>query len=93
MRLQDFRMIDAPMWTIHLVACAHIYIDRLSIDNDLSMSNTDALDIDGCEHVWISNSYFSSADDGICLKTTLKPAALRRPTRHVVIQNCILRSL
>ena len=58
------------MWTAHLVSCNQVFIQNLTIDNDLALSNTDALDIDSCQHVHISDSYFSAADDGICIKTT-----------------------
>lgn len=91
-RIRDITLADSPMWTAHLVSCRHVFIHRLTIDNDLALSNTDALDIDSCQFVHISDSYFSAADDGICLKTTRKAPALQQPTRHVVITNCIIRS-
>lgn len=91
-RLCDITLADSPMWTAHLVSCKHIFIYRLTIDNDLALSNTDALDLDSCQFVHISDSYFSAADDGICLKTTRKAPALQQPTRHVVVNNCIIRS-
>ncbi|MFS2224526.1 glycoside hydrolase family 28 protein [Pantoea sp. B65] len=91
-RLRDLQLINAPMWTVHLVSCQHVFISQLTIDNDLTMANTDALDIDSCQHVHISDSYFSAADDGICLKTTRKPQHLRRPARNITISGCVLRS-
>lgn len=91
-RIRDITLYDAPMWTAHLVSCNHVYIRNLTIDNDLTLPNTDALDIDSCQHVHISDSYFSAADDGICLKTTNKPASLQQPIRNVVVNNCIVRS-
>jgi polygalacturonase len=91
-RLLDFTIRQAPVWTVHLISCTRVWLERLTIDNDLTMSNTDAIDIDSCQHVYISNCYISAADDCICLKTTRKPAALQRPTRHVVVSNCTLRS-
>lgn len=91
-RLKDFTIIQSPMWTVHLVSCQHVFITQISIDNDLTMANTDALDIDSCENVHISDSYFSAADDGICLKTTRKPEAIQHPLRNVTVTNCILRS-
>lgn len=90
--LHDFTLVNAPMWTVHLVSCRHVHIDHLTIDNALSLPNTDALDIDSCEAVFVSNSYFSAADDAICIKTTHKPSALRRPARQIMISNCLLRS-
>lgn len=90
--LHQFRMVQAPMWTVHLVSCRHVHIDRLTIDNAMSLPNCDALDIDSCEAVFVSNSYFSAADDAICIKTTRKPAELRRAARQITIGNCLLRS-
>lgn len=90
--LTGFTLVQAPMWTVHLVSCRHVHIDHLTIDNAMTMPNTDALDIDSCEAVFVSNSYFSAADDAICIKTTHKPAALRRPARQIMITNCLLRS-
>ncbi|TLV19966.1 glycoside hydrolase family 28 protein [Klebsiella indica] len=90
--LRGIRLFNAPMWTVHLVSCQHVVVSQLTIDNDMTMANTDALDIDSCQFVHISDSLFSAADDGICLKTTNKPGNLRGPTRHVTITNCTLRS-
>lgn len=91
-RIHDITLVDSPMWTAHLVSCNHVFIRHLTIDNDLALANTDALDIDSCQHVHISDSYFSAADDGICLKTTAKPDALQQPIRNVVVNNCLVRS-
>ena len=91
-RIRDITISDSPMWTAHLVSCNHVFIQNLTIDNDLALSNTDALDIDSCQYVHISDSYFSAADDGICLKTTRKEDKLQQPTCHVVVNNCLIRS-
>ena len=91
-RIADITLYDAPMWTAHLVSCRHVFIKQITIDNDLALSNTDALDLDSCQHVHLSVSYFSAADDGICLKTTAKSAALQQPMENVTVNNCIIRS-
>lgn len=91
-RITDITLYDSPMWTAHLVSCNHVFIRNITIDNDLTLANTDALDIDSCQHVHISDSYFSAADDGICLKTTAKPPELQQPIDNVTINNCIIRS-
>lgn len=91
-RLENICIHHAPMWTIHLVSCSQVVIDGITVDNDLTMANTDALDIDSCQQVHVANSFFSAADDAICLKTTDKPAAIQRPLRQVTIVNCTLRS-
>lgn len=91
-RITDITLRDSPMWTAHLVSCNHVFIRNISIDNDLTLANTDALDIDSCQHVHISDSYFSAADDGICLKTTAKAPELQQPIYNVTVSNCIIRS-
>ncbi|PWD70474.1 glycoside hydrolase family 28 protein [Pectobacterium versatile] len=91
-RLCDFTIEHAPMWTVHLVSCRQIIVERLTIDNDLSMANTDALDLDSCQQVQISNCSLSAADDALCIKTTHKPPHLQRKVQQVVISNCLLRS-
>jgi len=91
-RLMDFTIEDAPMWTIHLVACQEVKVQRVSVRNDLTLANTDALDIDCCQRVQISDCDFSAADDGICLKTARYTPKLQRHTSQVVINNCLIRS-
>lgn len=91
-QLREFTIEHAPMWTIHLVSCNNIKISELTVQNDLTMANTDALDIDSCQLVHITNSLFSAADDAICLKTTRKPEFLQQPARQIVISNCTLQS-
>lgn len=91
-QLRDFTIERAPMWTVHLVSCRRIIVERLTIDNDLTMANTDALDLDSCQQVQISNCSLSAADDALCIKTTAKPVHLQRKAQQIVITNCLLRS-
>lgn len=90
--LRDFTIRHSPMWTIHLVCCARVVVDNITIDNDLYLPNTDSLDIDSCQHVRISNCYLSAADDGVCLKTTQKTFGLHQAINNVVVTNSIIRS-
>ena len=48
--------------------CIGVTINGITVDNDLTMHNDDALDIDSCQQVHIVNCYFSAADDAICLE-------------------------
>jgi polygalacturonase len=90
--LTQFMIQQAPMWTVHLVHCQHVHIDQLTIDNDLTMPNTDALDLDSCQHVTVTGCHFSAGDDDICLKTTDKLAELQQTTAHIMISDCLFRS-
>ncbi|MDR1009864.1 MAG: right-handed parallel beta-helix repeat-containing protein [Opitutaceae bacterium] len=63
-------------------------VDNLTIDNIRVDTNRDALDIDCCRHVRISNCSLNTPnDDAIVLKTSYALGAVR-PTEHVTITNC-----
>lgn len=85
-RLENFIIRDSPMWTVHLVGCVNVTIIHVEIDNNLSWPNTDAIDIDSCSKVVIDSCRISTADDGVCIKTTKKV----RPQvcNDVTITNC-----
>lgn len=91
-RLNDFRIEHAPMWTVHLVSCVDVFIQQLTIANALHLTNTDAIDLDSCRNVHISNCSISAADDCICVKTSKMPDHLARPAENMTITNCNLVS-
>lgn len=91
-KLHDFMILNAPMWTIHLVSSHEIAIDNVTVDNDLTMPNTDAIDIDSCQLVTIHGCHLSAGDDDICLKTTDKLIELQQPVSNVIVSDCLLRS-
>ena len=60
-------------------------VDNLTIDNLKIDTNRDAIDVDCCRNVRISNCSVNSPwDDGICLKRFLRPwiRAVHRPRDH-----------
>jgi polygalacturonase len=84
--VQDITMLSSGIWNQHYLDCENVSIDNIRIYNH-SNRNNDAIDIDGCRHVVISNSIMDTDDDGITLKST--GAA---PTEDVSITNCIVSS-
>lgn len=73
-------------WGIHLVDCTNLHIDGIKVRFAENNVNNDGLDIDGCQNVLIENCDIESGDDGICLKSSLKPC------RNYVIRNNIVKS-
>lgn len=67
---EDVSFVNSPRWVFHLKGSENILIDGITIDGDLRMPNNDGIDIDSSRNVTIRNSYISSADDGICLKSS-----------------------
>jgi len=63
-------------------------VDNLTIDNLLIDTNRDAMDVDCCRNVRISNSSVNSPwDDGICLKSSYG-LGYARSCDHVTVTNC-----
>jgi len=89
--IEGVRIIDSPMWTVHLVACSAVRIDDLRIDNDLRLPNTDGIVVDSCIDLRIEGANISTADDGICLKTTRRASGIGRMS-GVVVRRCKVRS-
>jgi len=63
-------------------------VDNLTIDNMMIDTNRDAIDIDCCRNVRVSNCSVNSPwDDGICLKNSYG-LGFARPTDNVTVTNC-----
>ena len=70
----------------HYLACDRLRIDGVNIVNRNNYNN-DAIDIDGCHEVTVTNVIADSDDDGITLKSTSP-----RLCENVRISHCIVSS-
>jgi hypothetical protein len=81
--LRDFSVLLGGHFALLATGVDNLTIDNLKID-----TNRDALDIDGCRNVRISNCTINSPnDDAIVLKTSYALGEIRT-TEHVTITNC-----
>lgn len=90
--LSSFKIINAPMWTIHLTDCDQGVISDIIIDNDMEMPNVDGVDIDACRDILIKNCQIFAADDCICLKTLKRQGKKTKECSNILVQDCLLRS-
>eukprot|EP01084_Bolivina_argentea_P263203 445381_1 len=58
---------NPPFWTLHILFCNNILIDNISIFTD--SPNGDGIDPDSCSNVLIQNSYITTGDDQISVKS------------------------
>ncbi|MBO9464075.1 polygalacturonase [Tropicibacter sp. R15_0] len=87
--IRDVTFTEAPMWTIHLVACEHIRVSDLTILNDMAMPNTDGVNFDSCRDAFMSGCKIVAADDSVCVKTCAKlDPALEGPAERIHVTNC-----
>ena len=82
----DVGIRNSPMWVQHYLACLGVEIRGISVHSRVNVNN-DGIDIDGSQRVRISDCEIWSGDDAIVLKATAD-----RPTKDVVIANCVLSS-
>ncbi len=84
--IEGIKLINSPSHVLRLEASEDVTVNDISIINDFRGPNTDGIDIVDSKNVRISNSFISTGDDAICLKTH------RLPVENIVVTNCILES-
>lgn len=84
--VRDVTMQSSGIWNQHYLDCENVVLDNIRVYNH-SNRNNDAIDIDGCRDVVISNSIMDTDDDGITLKSTGAAAC-----ENVTVTNCIVSS-
>ena len=88
--LEGVTFQNPPMWTLNPLFCQDISILHVKIHNSFAAQNSDALDLESCQHAVVLDCTFNAGDDGICLKSG-KGAYARHhwpPTEDVLIEGC-----
>ena len=82
--VKDVTLRNAACWMQHYLACDRVRIDGVKVYNRNHFNN-DALDLDGCHDVVVTNLILDSDDDGITLKSTSP-----RLCENIAISNCMI---
>jgi hypothetical protein len=90
LRIEQVRIENAPGWTLRPIGCENVFIRGVTIKNPVFGINTDGIDVTGCKNVLISDCVIDTGDDAICLKSESPYGGEVRPTKNIVITNCIL---
>ncbi|WP_420236966.1 glycoside hydrolase family 28 protein [Telmatobacter bradus] len=86
--LRDFSLLEGGHVGVLATAVDNLTVDNLKID-----TNRDAMNIDCCRNVRVSNCSVNSPwDDGICLKSSFS-LGYARTTENVTITNCYLTGM
>jgi polygalacturonase len=84
--IEDITLQNSPSHVVVLETCQNVYINHITILNDKQSPNTDGIDVINSSSVKIKNSFFSTGDDAICLKSKDKLI------QDVTVENCVLES-
>jgi hypothetical protein len=87
--IRDLHLRHAPSWTVHLLGCRRVLIERLDIDNQLDVPNCDGIDPDHCQQVIIRHCRIRCGDDAIVVKTT-RGHERYGPSRNIYVHDCVL---
>lgn len=88
--IEGITLIDGPQWMIHPVYCKDVVIKNVTV---LSKGhNTDGLNPDSCENVFIENCKFNTGDDCIAINSGMNEDGMRvnKPCKNIKINNCIM---
>jgi len=81
-------ILDPIYWTVHVIGSKKVSLRDLTILGDWQVFNNDGIDIDSSEDVDIVGCHIDTADDAVCIKTTLRDT----PASRIRVQDCRLRS-
>ncbi|MBO7720979.1 MAG: hypothetical protein J6T01_01080 [Kiritimatiellae bacterium] len=94
-RLEGVTFKDSPMWTMWMRRCENLTVSGIRVVAHPKIINSDGIDVDGCRHVRIGDSFFSTGDDCIVLRAIADRIDPANPVvcEDVVVSNCTLRSV
>lgn len=84
--IEGITMRNSACWMQHYLACEELTIKNINVFNHCNYNN-DAIDVDGCKNVVISDVTIDSDDDGITFKSTSDYLC-----ENIVVSNCIVSS-
>lgn len=87
LRIYDISIHNGASWVQHYGACEDLVIDNIKVHSDTYWNN-DGIDINDCKKVQITGCFVNSADDAICLKSTMGKGHYNE---DVYIADCVLR--
>ncbi len=84
--VENITMQNSGFWNQHFLVCERVVVRGIRVWNHATY-NVDGVDIDGCRDFSVSDCFFDTDDDAICLKSTSD-----RPCENVLINNCVVSS-
>lgn len=87
--LEGVTFKNSPSWCLHPLSCESLTLNDVKVFNPWYSQNGDALDVESCKNVLVTNCFFDAGDDAICLKSGKDEDGRRRgqPCENVIVKN------
>lgn len=87
--LEGVTFRNSPSWCLHPLSCEDLTLNGVKVFNPWYSQNGDALDVESCKNVVVTNSLFDAGDDAICIKSGKDADGRRRgePCENVLVKN------
>lgn len=87
--LEGVTFRNSPSWCLHPLSCEDLTLNGVKVFNPWYSQNGDALDVESCKNVVVTNSLFDAGDDAICIKSGKNADGRRRgePCENVLVKN------
>ena len=87
--LEGVTFRNSSSWCLHPLSCEDLTLNGVKVFNPWYSQNGDALDVESCKNVVVTNSLFDAGDDAICIKSGKDADGRRRgePCENVLVKN------
>ena len=87
--LEGVTFRNSPSWCLHPLSCEDLTLNGVKVFNPWYSQDGDALDVESCKNVVVTNSLFDAGDDAICIKSGKDADGRRRgePCENVLVKN------
>ena len=89
LRIDGITVRNSPCWTITASCCRDVKVSKVTIHNNLRVSNSDGIHCCSCRDVLIIDSVFHCGDDCIAITGITNWEAI---SENIVIANCTMAS-
>lgn len=88
-KVRNLEIYESGSWTCRMEGNENLLFDRVVINNNVRVANSDGIDIMGGKNTVIQNCFIATGDDAVCLKTDPDNNAID----GLEVRNCELMSL
>ena len=89
-RMEGFRVMNSPAWTIHPLRCENVTVHGLTVINPADSPNTDGINPESCRNVRISDCHIDVGDDCIAIKAGTEDAVNQVPCENITVTGCTM---